>query len=359
MEGRIMEFSLFNLMTKPVDGSTHQQVVQQMRDMTCMVDQAGFDIAWFAEHHLSNYCISPSPLMTAAHMAAKTSHIKVGPAVVVMPFYEPLRLVEDICFADQLCDGRLVLGLGTGYQPREFKKFGFEINDRLMRGLEIWDVIQQGLYNGVIDYRGDHIQIEDAALSIRPLQGKIRTFAVGNAPEMRQKMIDFGAEPLTTPAIGPNTIVETSRRLYRETRELNGLSGDDFPFAVQRYIYIAEDKNDAQMAARQVLMHARMASNMRQMDPAMHGSDLKIVPFDNEPDIETILDRAIIGEPEEVTERIVAEAREFGITHLSVFMQIASIPFAKTLRSLETFCDIVMPAVKNELSTEQARKLAS
>ncbi|MGC6531041.1 MAG: LLM class flavin-dependent oxidoreductase [Candidatus Puniceispirillaceae bacterium] len=354
-----MEFSLFNLMTKPADGSTHPEIFEQMRTMTRMVDQAGFDVAWFAEHHLSNYCISPSPLMTAAHMAAHTSQIKVGPAVVVMPFYEPLRLVEDICLADQLSNGRLVLGLGTGYQPREFKKFGFEINDRLMRGLEIWDVIQQGLYEGVINYQGQHVQIEDAALSIKPVQEKIRTFAVGNAPEMRQKMIDYDAQPLTTPAIGPNAVIATARRLYKETRENNGLMGDAFPFAVQRYIYVAENKDDARKAAEQVLIHARMASNMRQSEPAMEGADLKIVPFDKEPDIDVILDRAIIGSAEEVTERIVSEALEFGITHLSVFMQIASIPFAKTLRSLESFCDTVMPAVKQQLTEAESEKLRS
>ena len=73
-----MEFSLFNLMTKPVDGSTHADVFNQMRNMTQMVDEAGFDVAWFAEHHLSNYCISPSPLMTAANMAAHTKRINVG-----------------------------------------------------------------------------------------------------------------------------------------------------------------------------------------------------------------------------------------------------------------------------------------
>lgn len=353
-----MEFSLFNLMTKPVDGSTHADVFNQMRNMTKMVDEAGFDVAWFAEHHLSNYCISPSPLMTASNMAAHTKRIKVGPAVVVMPFYEPLRLVEDICLTDQLTEGRLVLGLGTGYQPREFKKFGFEINDRLMRGLEIWDCIEQGVYSGVIDYQGEHVQFNDAALSISPVQDRIRTFAVGNAPEMRQKMIDYGAEPLTTPAIGPTSIVGTARRLYTETREENGLSGDDFPFAVQRYVYVAKDKEDARAAAEQVLIHARMAFNMRRPEPLMDGADLKIVPFENEPDLDTVMQRAIIGDVEEVTQRIVAEAREFGITHLSVFMQIASIPFANTLRSLDLFCDQVMPAVKAALA-EDAQALAS
>lgn len=345
-----MEFSLFNLMTRPQDGSSHADIIQQMRTMTQMVDDAGFDVAWFAEHHLSNYCISPSPLMTAAHMAGQTKNIKVGPAVVVMPFYEPLRLVEDICLADQLTNGRLVLGLGTGYQPREFKKFGFEINDRLERGMEIWDVIDQGLTEGVINYKGEHVQIENAALSIAPVQEKIRTFAVGNSPEIRQRMIDRNAVPLTTPAFGPNSITETARRLYKETRVENGIEGDDFPFAVQRYIYVAKDKADAKMAAEQILVHARMAMNMRSPEPAMDGADLKILPFDKEPTIDEILERAIIGDEEHVAARIISEAKEFGITHLSVFMQIASIPFNDTLRSLEAFCDRVMPKVNAALA---------
>ena len=90
----------------------------------------------------------------------------------------------------------------------------------------------------------------------------------------------------------------------------------------------------------------------------MQGADLNIVPFDGEPDLDLVLERAIIGDVEEVTRRIVAEAREFGITHLSVFMQIASIPFANTLRSLELFCDQVMPAVNAALE-EDKKALAS
>lgn len=340
-----MEFSLFNLMTMPANGVNHAEVVEQMRTMTCMVDQAGFDIAWFAEHHLSNYSISPSPLMVSAHMAARTKRIKVGPAVVVMPFYEPLRLVEEICYADQLTDGRLVLGLGTGYQPREFEKFGFEINDRLQRGLEVWDVIHQGLATGVIDYRGDHVHIEDAALSIAPVQETIRTFAVGNAPEMRQRMVERNAVPMTTPAVGPNEITATARRLYKETRTEMGVSGDDFPFAVQRYVYVTNDKTEARQAAEQVLAQARMATNMRQVDPQMDGANLKIAPFENEPSIDDIQQRAIIGDAAHVAERIIAEGQELGMTHLSVFMQIAAIPFDKARRSLEVFCERVMPAV--------------
>ena len=290
-----MEFSLFNLMTKPRSGPSHTEVIEQMRAMTRMADQGGFDIAWFAEHHLSNYSISPSPLLPAVHLAAETRNLRVGPAVIVMPFYEPLRLVEEICLADQLTNGRLVLGLGTGYQPREFKKFGFEINDRLQRGLEVWDVIHQGLREGRIDYRGDHVRIEDADLSVAPVQTEICTFAVGNAPEMRQRMVERGAVPMTTPAVAPNTMTATARRLYKETRAENGIESDDFPFAVQRYVFVTDDTAEARAVAEQILVHARMAANMRQSEPDIEGSDLNIVPFEGEPTIDEILQRSIIG----------------------------------------------------------------
>ena len=343
-----MEFSLFNLMTKPRNGPSHAQVFAQMRAMTHMADQGGFDIAWFAEHHLSNYSISPSPLLPAVNLAAETKNLRVGPAVIVMPFYEPLRLVEEICVADQLTNGRLVLGLGTGYQPREFKKFGFEINDRLQRGLEVWDVIHQGLNENRIDYRGEHIQIEDAALSIAPVQTHIATFAVGNAPEMRQRMVERGAIPMTTPAVAPNTLTATARRLYKETRAENGLDGDDFPFAVQRYVFITDDAAEARAAAEQMLAHARMATNMRQPEPEIEGSDLNIVPFEGEPTVDEILERALIGSADQVAARILQESDELGMTHLSVFMQIAGIPYDNALRSLERFCDRVIPLVQAE-----------
>ncbi len=344
-----MEFSLFNLMTMPPDGPTHAEVFEQMRTMTRIADQGGFDIAWFAEHHLSNYSVCPSPLMAVAHMAQATKNLQLGPAVVVMPFYEPLRLVQDICMADQLTNGRLVLGLGTGYQPREFSKFGFEINDRLQRGLEIWDVIHQGVTQGRIDYRGDHVSISDAALSIAPVQDTIRTFAVGNAPEIRQRMVERGATPLTSSALMPTSLLATLRGLYKETRAENGLTDDDFPFAVQRYVYVTKDKDDARMVADQILIHARMVTNMRRPDPVLDGAILRDVPYEGEPTIDEIMERSLIGDAEEVSARIVEDAHEYGITHISVFMQIAGIPYPNALQSLETFCDQVIPAVRSSL----------
>ncbi|PYN11275.1 MAG: LLM class flavin-dependent oxidoreductase, partial [Candidatus Rokuibacteriota bacterium] len=69
----------------------------------------GYTIAWFAEHHFSNYCLCASPLMMVAHCASITKQIRLGTAVVVLPLYNPARLAAEIATADALSNGRLML----------------------------------------------------------------------------------------------------------------------------------------------------------------------------------------------------------------------------------------------------------
>ena len=73
-----MELSLFNLGTRADPAINHAQVLEQMRTMVCMADQAGFDIAWFAEHHLSSYSITPSPLVTTALFPSGLTAMSIG-----------------------------------------------------------------------------------------------------------------------------------------------------------------------------------------------------------------------------------------------------------------------------------------
>lgn len=96
-----------------------------------LAEQMDFDIAWFAEHHFSNYSMCPSPTLMGAYAAAQTQRIRLGPAVLVLPLYHPVRLVEELALLDVQSKGRLVIGLGSGYQEYEFEGFGLNIADKL------------------------------------------------------------------------------------------------------------------------------------------------------------------------------------------------------------------------------------
>ncbi len=79
------------------------------------------------------YSMIPSPLYLAVKAAERTRAIRLGTAVLVLPFYNGLRLAEDIALVDILIGGRLVIGVGRGYQKYEFDRFGLSLEDS--RGL--------------------------------------------------------------------------------------------------------------------------------------------------------------------------------------------------------------------------------
>ena len=76
-----MHFGLFNLMTLPESGTTLSDVISDTMAMVQLADEADFEIGWFAEHHFSNYSVSPSPMMMAAHAAALTNPLETRSAV--------------------------------------------------------------------------------------------------------------------------------------------------------------------------------------------------------------------------------------------------------------------------------------
>ena len=122
-----MDFGYFGLMGYRERGTPPRRVFDEHVEQVRQADATGLAIAWFAEHHFSNYCICPSPLIMAAHCAPVTEHIKLAPAVIVTPLYEPARVLAEIGMVDCLSGGRLVLGVGSGYQPYEFERFGVDI----------------------------------------------------------------------------------------------------------------------------------------------------------------------------------------------------------------------------------------
>ncbi len=145
-----VQFGLFNLMSYRDHPDGIAGVVADTRSMVLLAEEIGLDVAWFAEHHFTNYSISVSPLVMMAHMASATTRIRLGSAVIVLPLYQPMRVAQEIALVDQLSGGRVVLGIGTGYQPFEFARYGVDVDARGDTFLKYWDVIEEALTTGTV-----------------------------------------------------------------------------------------------------------------------------------------------------------------------------------------------------------------
>ncbi len=98
----------------------YQLMLDELREIAVTADQLGFDALMMTEHHFHSEGLeaSTNPLMLLADLAARTERIMLAPLGMVLPAWDPIRAAEDVAILDQLCRGRLALGVARGYQPR-------------------------------------------------------------------------------------------------------------------------------------------------------------------------------------------------------------------------------------------------
>src|ERR671934_1384497 len=131
-----MKFMMFVLPTVPAtfeerrdlrpigrNNERYQQMLDELRQLVVLAEEAGFDVFATTEHHFHSegYEASVAPLMLYTDLAARTQRIKFAPLGLVLPSWDPLRVAEEIAILDNLTRGRLYVGFARGYQDRWVK----------------------------------------------------------------------------------------------------------------------------------------------------------------------------------------------------------------------------------------------
>ncbi|MGK2849761.1 MAG: LLM class flavin-dependent oxidoreductase [Candidatus Limnocylindrales bacterium] len=141
----------------------------ELLDMVRAIEDLGFDSAWVGEHLLYRWEDRPPrgpweawTLMAA--IAASTSRIAFGPLVACTNFHNPAMLAKQAATIDEISGGRLILGLGAGWNDTEFRAFGFPFDHRIDRFEEAFTIIRTLLRDGAIDFDGRFYQARDCEL---------------------------------------------------------------------------------------------------------------------------------------------------------------------------------------------------
>ena len=142
-----------------VEPYPHRAVHARVTREIVEADRLGYDTAWIAEHHFSNqYGVLPDPFVYLAYLAPKTTRIGLGTAVMTLPLHNPMRIVENAAFVDILSDGRLSLGLGSGYRPYEYEGFGIPFDARHDIQEEAIPLILDAFHTRKVNHEGTHFQ---------------------------------------------------------------------------------------------------------------------------------------------------------------------------------------------------------
>jgi len=242
---------------------TNEQLIQTYSNAMALakqMDDSGFYCLWTAEHHFQRegYECIPNLTLLGTHLAAHTKNLKFGASFNILPMWHPIRLAEDFSLGDILTGGRLIFGIGRGYQAREVETFGSPLIDQdANRELfeEQVEIILKAFNQESFSHHGKHYdippdvpyrgyQLEEVTLVPRPINLPVEIWQ----PMSSGRSIDFiakkGIKGMT--ALSGEKVVEQFFTTYKDSAAEAGRSvtlGQDMSLGFG--FYIADTQKEA------------------------------------------------------------------------------------------------------------------
>ena len=316
-------------------------------------EEYGFDSLWPAEHHFTEYGFCASPSLTLAAVARTTSRIRLGTGVVVLPFYNPVRVAEDYAMLDLISDGRVELGVGRGYQPVEFDGFGVDQTQSAEMFDEAVEVIQRAWTEESFSFQGKHYQFNDVMVRPKPLQKPRPPMWMAALSESTfPKAGRMGMNLLCSPVFGGT--LERSKKLmnsYREALVNSGRNEADHEIGALTMVYVGETLEKAREEFSEAVLwyfhHFGKYVAPKLGQPAIEGYEwyTDIRDMANVIEWETLVNAGavICGDADYVSEKINEVEENHGINHFLCWTRLGGLRTELVLAHMERMRDHVMP----------------
>jgi alkanesulfonate monooxygenase SsuD/methylene tetrahydromethanopterin reductase-like flavin-dependent oxidoreductase (luciferase family) len=358
-----MKFGFFTIIPFHESG-TEAEHFQQTLDKIELVDQLGFDEIWLGEHHFSRHGLVSGIYSWMGAIAARTKRVRIGTAINILPFHNPILAAEEAATLDVLSGGRLNFGIGSGYQRQEFDGVGVDIEEARERFREAIDVMIGAWTQERLTFHGRFTQVDDLWVIPKPIQKPHPPFyiAVSTSPSSveyaasRQIQIMVGG-PTDVMGQAPQVV-----KLWHDKMEAFGHPHAHIDIPVAKRVYVAPTMEEAEgdLAGLQDFHNRVMRSIGTTGAPIgmpidKHGNLPKGYESwasrqkdrDRRDDVGHAGMAPLFGTPEVVRERL-AQVQEQGINRIFSQFGFPGVPHKKIMRALEMFGTEVMPQFREQ-----------
>ncbi|MGE3498286.1 MAG: LLM class flavin-dependent oxidoreductase [Candidatus Binatia bacterium] len=323
-------------------GDRADRVFREAVEEIVLGESVGLDIALISEHHFTHNDFFPSPLIALSYIAARTSKIRLSPGVLLLPLYDPIHVAEDAAVLDIISGGRMVLGVGQGYRPEEFKAFGSSLADRPGRTREGITLIRQLWTQPRVTFHGKHFVAEDIPLRPQPVQKPAPPIWVAakkkHAVEMAAEVGDgWFADPIT-----PLPIIVKHRANWEAASRRAGIDPATRTMAYYREFFIAPDDARAWELGREATMEGYR--NYLQWGHLVDDEGVPIPPHREDLLEGLVRQRFTVGGPERARVDVEMIRNTLNPTHLIMKAKFPGIPHADVMTSIRLVGEKVMPA---------------
>jgi alkanesulfonate monooxygenase SsuD/methylene tetrahydromethanopterin reductase-like flavin-dependent oxidoreductase (luciferase family) len=286
-------------------------------------EDAGLHALWVAEHHFQPSGVCPAPPVLLAACGARTRRLRLGVMVSVLPFHRPVELAEQYALLDQLIEGRLNLGVGSGYIPSEFEGFGIDPATKRER-------FDAALETILAAFAGNEVHVDGAGtpvrINVRPRQRPHPPLWIA---VQRREAIPYVARRGASLALVPYATLETPSELGPQIEEYRANLGEDVQgeVAVALHLYAGSSVSaaraalqrylDSRLATQSVFFQEKVKKNPRHA----HAEAIEEAGF------------ALFGSPEDVAERLHAFS-ELGVDEVIGIFDFGGLPVSDVRESV-------------------------
>jgi alkanesulfonate monooxygenase SsuD/methylene tetrahydromethanopterin reductase-like flavin-dependent oxidoreductase (luciferase family) len=300
-----------------------------------IMDSAGYDAVWLAEHHFSSFSVCPSVHMMGVMAAARTKRLRIGTGVSLAPFYNPLRLAEEVALLDVLSGGRVNWGAGRGFEQSEFKAFAIPGEESVSRFHETVEIVLKAWTNHKLSYQGKYYSYDGVEVLPKPLQSPHPPVWMAATST---SAIDWAAANGYSILMDPHssrTELARKRRHYSETLAAAGHSETGRVIPMARLIAIDETAERAREVARRAAQWT-LASYVGPTHSTHHRQEVRT--FGGKDPVDFYLEDVMLhGTADKVADQIRALKADAGMTYLM------AAPLSR--RSFTLLTDKVLPQI--------------
>ena len=305
----------------------YERMLEQVR----YGESLGYECFWFGEHHFDFHGVIPSPTVLMSAAATCTDTIRLGVAVALLPYRNPVLTAEEYAMIDVLSGGRLDFGVGRGTPP-ELIGFGVKEDNRDLL-VESLEVVEMAWREGRVSYDGRFHHIDDVSLNVQPVQRPLPpVYFAALSQGSYQVAGERGYPILGIPFASCKDMAEVKRKVsyYKETLSENGHDPAALDVGQTIHTHVAESDAAARRRARPAMSRyyeARKSVRPRGYDELDQGRML------------------MVGGPQRCIEQI-EEIADTGSNYVIFSMNFAGLDQASILESMAMMVEEVLPKVE-------------
>lgn len=323
-----MKFSIYSLVQWP-GGRSPRDAFQNELDQLSRAEAQGYQCAWLAEQDLSRDGIGPSVHLSAANLAARTSTIRIGTSIAILPFMHPLRIAEEVAMLDIVSEGRVEWGIGRGYPGRGFEGFGVDLEKSHKLFYEQLEIIQRAWIGDPFAHDGEFYEFDELRCFPSPIQQPRPPIHIAAQSDDTIVWAAHNHYPVLTDPYSPAGELRENRKRYIEAAATVGVDASALEIPTVRQVYVGASLKKAREEVAPGLLE--YYGSLRDEEPA---ESLKFV-FD---------ECAIIGDAAYCRDRIAELQETIGLSQLICWQNFGNLDHEQTLASQERLMTQVAPA---------------